>query len=37
MALAYLVKRSVRISKIRAKRDKGGGLGNQHIAGVGLL
>ena len=35
MALAYLLKKSVRINNIRAKRgNKAGGLGHQHLTGV---
>ncbi len=35
MALAYLLKKPLTIKKIRANRGKGGGLGNQHLTGVG--
>jgi RNA 3'-terminal phosphate cyclase len=35
MALAYILKKSVRITNIRGKRgNKAGGLGHQHLAGV---
>ena len=34
IALAYLFKKQVSISKIRANRSKGGGLKNQHLTGL---
>ena len=35
MALAYLLKKKVRITNIRGKRgNKAGGLGHQHLTGV---
>ncbi|CDW82404.1 rna 3-terminal phosphate cyclase [Stylonychia lemnae] len=36
LALSYLLRKKIKISKIRANRGKGGGLGNQHLTGVQL-
>jgi len=38
MALAYLLKKKVKITNIRGKRgSKAGGLGHQHLTGVRSL
>lgn len=34
LALSYLLRTPITIDNIRAKRAKGGGLGNQHLTGV---
>ena len=34
IALSYLLKRRIHISKIRANRPRGGGLSNQHLTGL---
>ena len=34
VALAYLMQRPVKITKIRANRARGGGLANQHLTGL---
>jgi len=34
IALAYLLRRTVVIDKIRANRPRGGGLSNQHLTGL---
>ena len=37
LALSYLLKKKIRISRIRANRPKDGGLGHQHLTGVKYL
>ena len=34
IALAYIFRKHVQLSKIRANRPRGGGLGNQHLTGL---
>lgn len=34
IAMAYLLRRPVHITKIRANRARGGGLANQHLTGL---
>ena len=34
IALAYIMRKHILISKIRANRPKGGGLSNQHLTGL---
>ena len=37
VALSYLLKRPMQISKIRANRPRGGGLANQHLTGLNAV
>jgi RNA 3'-terminal phosphate cyclase len=34
IALSYIFKKHIKISKIRANRPRGGGLANQHLTGL---
>ena len=37
IALAYILRRPVKISNIRANRARGGGLANQHLTGLNSI